>query len=426
MKVSIIIPCTTEYMKFYQQAVDSVKEQTRLAEIVTVQADDMSVGLATNEGVRRAQGDYVMRLDCDDYLHPYAVQIMLNHLETAPNIVAVYSDYWHADENGHTSIVGHQNVPPHPGCMMIRKWAFDTVGGFYNLPRQEGTDFYYRLTKHHEVNHIPLPLWYYRRHREQMSNAHNEVVKARHEVKEQHQKQTEKILAIIPARGGSKGIPRKNLIKLDGLPLVVHAIRMAKSSKHDILIAVSTEDKEIREVAEAEGVSVIHRPPGEAGDEVNLITVAKSAMITVGATFAADIVVTIQPTAPWTPVEALDCGLSRMLKDPSLDAVVSMSEIIGRHPYRLYKQINAWPNLYQPFFPDVAEAFLQRQDRPKAFQFTGGFYCRRRHLLENWSGDGFALGSWEGIEVPTKAGIDIDTRFDLWLAEAVKEHWSEL
>lgn len=424
MRVSVIIPRTTEYLRFYPKAVESVQSQQREAEIITINADGLSVGEATNLGVSQSKADYVMRLDCDDWLHPMAIQIMVNYLEAHPQVAAVYSDYQIADEDGNPGEFAKQTIPPHPGCMLIRRYDFHAIRGFdETLTRQEGTDFFYRLAKYKQVDHIELPLWHYRQHGGQMSKAHNSVVQARHEVNDMHEQPSTKILAIIPARGGSKGIPRKNLIKLDGVPLMTHAIRMAKQSKHHILIMVSTEDQEIAEVARQAGVAVLNRDPADAEDEVNLITVAKHGMEQTDTIMRSDIVVTIQPTAPWMPVEALDNALSRMLEEPDLDAVVGVSEILGKHPYRLYSRTGK--SSFTPFFPAQAEAYLQRQDREKAYQFVG-LYCRRRHLLEEWSGEGFALGKWQGEVVPPKAGIDIDSRFDLYLAEAVREHWGEL
>ena len=422
MKVSIIIPRTTAYADFYADAVESVQTQEREAEIITIKADGLSVGRATNIGVRQSSGEYVMRLDCDDWLHPFALQVMVNYLDAHPQFVAVYSDYLLPNE-GHPPIIVEQCSPPHPGCMLVRRGAYDRIKGFdETLTRQEGTDFYYRLHAEGPIAHIPIGLWYYRQHDGQMSNQHNEVVQARHEVNDIHEKEQTRILAIIPARGGAKGIPRKNLIKLDGLPLVTHAIRMAKKSKHDMMIALSTEDEEIAQVGLDEGIAVLDRDPADATDEVNLITVAKHGMEAMDGIFKADIIVTIQPTAPWMPTEALDGALDRLLAAPDLDAVVSMSEITGRHPYRLYSRTGEAD--FTPFFPAQAEAYLQRQDRIAAYQFSG-MYCRRRHLLEEWTGEGFALGNWQGEVVPMKCGIDIDNRFDLYLAEAVRTHWEE-
>jgi CMP-N-acetylneuraminic acid synthetase len=422
MRVSVILPMTPAYAEFVPAAQRSIKNQSILVEMVSFTALG-NVAQATNEGAREASGEYIMRLDCDDYLHPLAAEIMLNYLDAHADVAAVYSDYWEIDENGTEGDIISQRVPPHPGCMMIRKDAFERVSGFdESLSRQEGADFYYRLAQVYSVKHLNIPLWYYRRHDKQMSNSHNEVIKARHEIKELHRKQSEKILALIPARGGSKGIPRKNLVLLNGQPLIVHAIKMAKKSKHDILICVSTEDDEIASVAECEGVQVMDRPISYARDNVDLITVAKHSMEAMDKTFRADIVVTIQPTAPFTPVSALDNALTSLIETPDLDAVVSMSEVIGKHPYRMYRQTG--DQRYTPFFENWSECYLQRQDRPKAYQFTGGFYARRRRLLERWTGKGFALGSWEGELVSPQP--DIDTPMDLWLARAMMEHQEDL
>ncbi len=133
--------------------------------------------------------------------------------------------------------------------------------------------------------------------------------------------------------------------------------------------------------------------------------------------YEADIIVTIQPTAPYTPVEALDAALDRLAQDADLEAVVSVSEAHGKHPFRLYSRTGE--RTFTPFFPAQAESYLQRQDRGVAYQFTGGFYARRRHLLEQWAGEGFALGRWEGVTVSKREGIDIDTPLDLLVAQAI-------
>lgn len=418
MKVSIILPVVEKYSHFAKEAEASIDAQTIPVEKIIIDANGKNVAQASNEGAAKAKGQYIMRLDCDDKLHLAAIQLMINYLDMNPACAAVYSDYYEVNEKGEIAGIVEVKDIPHPGCMLIKKSYFDEVGGFNEaLQRQEGTDFYYRLSQIGEIYHLDLPLWHYRRHGKQMSNQHNEVIKARHEVKDTHNHSAEKILAIIPARGGSKGIPRKNLVKLDGLPLMVHAIRMAKSSRHDLYIVVSSEDDEILEVAKAEGVAVIERPQEDAEDDVNLITVAKHTMEQVASEFKADIVITIQPTAPFQPVEALDSALDRMLANPEIDAVVSMTENLGRHPYRLYHHLE--DNLYGCFFKEEAEMFPQRQDRPQDYMFTGGFYARRRKVLEEWNGEDFALGNWEGELVTQEQGIDIDTKFDLLLARAL-------
>lgn len=423
MKVGIVIPTIEKYRKYTEEAVQSVINQELPCDFVCVKADGMTVGKATNIGVAQlpASCEYVMRLDCDDYLHPMAALVMSTMLDRNPDHPCVYTGFWTV--SGEQTTLGEQPYPPHPGCMMIRRSVFELVGGFSDMPRQEGTDFWYRINApglgYYYPLSITLPLWYYRRHGENASNAHNEVVKARQEIREAHES-VPKILCVIPARGGSKGIPRKNLEAVGGIPLVARTIKTAKDCKHSMLVVVSTEDHDIALLAYREGVdAVIDRPADLASDEVSLVPVAKHAMEHLDRSgWAPDIVVTMQPTAPFTAPGHVDEALNILEAQEDLDSVVTVCEM-ARHPYRSYSLVGG--QLY-PFFVRESEKFLQRQDRKlNAYQFTGGVYARRRHLLDNWEG-GFAIGATGAVVVPRSYGVDIDDYLDLWLARAIAEN----
>ena len=109
-----------------------------------------------------------------------------------------------------------------------------------------------------------------------------------------------KILVVIPARGGSKGIPRKNIRLLDHKPLISYSIDIAKSSAYVDDVVVSTDDSEIALLSEKFGASVIRRSPELAGDDVPLDPVVYEAMVQKEKlTFDEyDLVITIQPTSP--------------------------------------------------------------------------------------------------------------------------------
>ena len=113
MKVSVIIPHSAEYKPFYHDAVRSVRRQSYGADIINVEMDEHT-GLTTaaNIGAARAEGEYIMRLDCDDKLHPLAIFTMMTHLERNGHHAAVCSDYWEMDKDGNVGNVVKQPDPP--------------------------------------------------------------------------------------------------------------------------------------------------------------------------------------------------------------------------------------------------------------------------------------------------------------------------
>ena len=236
-----------------------------------------------------------------------------------------------------------------------------------------------------------------------------------------------RILTVIPARAGSKGVLNKNLRLLGGIPLIAHSIRMALSCDTPMRIVVSTDSEEIAEVARKEGAEVPFLRPAElAQDDVAIIPVIQHAMRFMDdQRWSPDIVVSLQPTAPFTPALALDRGIHRLQDDDQIDSAVSVTLISGFHPFRAYSLMQ--DDLLEPLTEYTSEKYLQRQDRPLAYGFTGGFYIRRRQLLDVWEGKGFALGEQSvGEVVPEHAAVDINTPMDMLLAESVIAHRLEL
>lgn len=228
------------------------------------------------------------------------------------------------------------------------------------------------------------------------------------------------VLLVIPARGGSKGIPRKNLQPIAERPLISYAIEHALAATMVDRVVVSTEDAEIAEVARSWGADVpFMRPTELAQDHVSLIPVilhAARAMDELG--WHATVVVSLQPTAPLLRLQTIDAGV-RMLLSTGCDSVVSVRKVIHNHPYRVQQMDSA--GCIKPLFPE-GEQYLQRQDLPVFYALSGGLYVRKRQLLEDWSGDDFCLGKdRRGIEVDAHEALDIDSPLDLALFRALIE-----
>lgn len=224
-----------------------------------------------------------------------------------------------------------------------------------------------------------------------------------------------KTLLVIPARGGSKGIPRKNLQMLQGEPLISYSIRAALRSRSEQVI-VSTDDEEIREVAISYGAQVpFLRPAQLSGDEVSLIPVLQHAVEIMQKLHGPiQWVCCLQPSAPLISPETVNRCLE-ILHTENCDSVVTVRQVLHNHALRSYSLLA--DGRLSPLFPE-GQTFLQRQELPTLFALTGGFYARKSSLVTEWSGRDFALGeNCKGVVVSDSESLNIDAPIDLEFAD---------
>ena len=215
-----------------------------------------------------------------------------------------------------------------------------------------------------------------------------------------------KILVVIPARGGSKRIRRKNIRLLADKPLIYYAINIAKSSQYVDDVVVSTEDPETSKIAEKFGASVIRRSPDLAGDQIPIDPVVFDATVQKEklAFDEYDIVITLQTTSPLLRTETLDKAIEKF-KNFDIDTVIS---VIGdKH---LSWGFNEKDNR---FFPLYSER-LNQQYLPKEYIETGGIFATRRSFITPNSRLG---NNVDLIEVSREESIDITSFEDWWVAE---------
>lgn len=215
-----------------------------------------------------------------------------------------------------------------------------------------------------------------------------------------------KILVVIPAKGGSKGIPRKNIRLLNNKPLISYSIDIAKSSEYVDDVVVTTDDSEIALLSEKFGASVIRRSDELSGDEVSLDQVVYDAMIKKEklAFDEYDIVITLQPASPLLKSSTLDKAIEKF-EDFDIDSVISVVD--DRHLSWGYDEEN------QRYFPNYYER-KSREFLPKDFRETGAILASRRRFINEISRLGNNL---DLIEVSREESVDIDNYEDWWLAE---------
>ncbi len=183
-----------------------------------------------------------------------------------------------------------------------------------------------------------------------------------------------KILALIPARGGSKRVPRKNIKELGGKPLLAYTIEQGKASKYIDRLIVSTDDEEIVKVAKEYGAEVPFTRPAElAGDAVTDFPVFVHTLewLRDHEQYRPDIVVQLRPTHPLRKPEDIDRAIELLAEHPEADSVRTIKEP-DQTPYKMYKIGDG--EFLEPLLPipGVPESFnLPRQKLPKAYEHVG-------------------------------------------------------
>ncbi len=218
------------------------------------------------------------------------------------------------------------------------------------------------------------------------------------------------VLAIIPARGGSKGVPRKNLRPLAGKPLIAWTIAAAQKSAYIDRLILSSEDAEIIAVAKAWGCEAPFIRPAElARDDTPGIDPVLHAL---DALPGYDYVVLLQPTSPLRETADIDGGIFRCA-DGDAPACVSVSPP-AQHPYWTYR-IDEEGRM-SPLFDNIP---ARRQDLPDVYALNGAVYVARtldlRHTRD------FLMPGAVAFVMPDARALDIDTPADLALAECLLE-----
>ena len=214
-------------------------------------------------------------------------------------------------------------------------------------------------------------------------------------------KPTLKTLIIIPARGGSKGIPRKNLRPLNGKPLLSYVIATCKASRHQPDVYVSSEDAEILFLATRHGALTHQRNPALADDRTTLDPVILSAWKEIEELHHVqyDVIITVQPTAPLLSTETLDLAIDRFLKLHTVDCLLSARRVAHL----------SWKKQGEDYIPNFTKRVNRQELEPQYFE-TGAFFINRREsLLRN---NQRVAGNVQVYEIPDKEAIDIDTAED--------------
>lgn len=208
------------------------------------------------------------------------------------------------------------------------------------------------------------------------------------------QEKVHSILGVIPARGGSKGVPRKNILTVASKPLLVWTIEAARQSKLLSRWVVSTEDVEIAETARRHHAEVLPRPPELATDEASTVSVLQHALEQI----PAEVVVVLAPTSPIRRGGLIDACIEKFFAEGA--------DSLG--------------TVHKDYSYEYGQDMPRRQEiRPRLVD-NGNVYVLRAEVIwaGRWLGDRLAV-----FETTREEGMEIDDEFDLWLTEQVLAKW---
>ena len=219
-----------------------------------------------------------------------------------------------------------------------------------------------------------------------------------------------KALGIIPARGGSKTIPRKNLVPLLGQPLIRYTFQAAKQSLLLDRVILSTDDEETAAFARSEGIQVpFIRPASLAGDTASMLPVLQHALEAL-LPYRPDVLVLLQPTSPLRTAAHIDAAI-RLLQEQSADSVVTVVEV--PHQFNPVSVMLMSNGVLTPY--SSGPQILRRQDKPKVYARNGpAVLVTRTEVVESGNLYGPKVS---GLEMSKTDSIDIDDSDDLATAK---------
>jgi len=228
----------------------------------------------------------------------------------------------------------------------------------------------------------------------------------------------QKIVVIIPARGGSKGVPRKNIKLLNGRPLISYAINVALKSKYIDRVIVSTDDKEIAKIAQKYKAEVpFLRPVELAEDSSPTLGVLQHAIkyLEEKEKYKPDFVVLLQPTSPLILVSDINKAIEKIIKTKA-NSCVSVCEISER-PEWMFTFEDTEGDRIKPFLKKNNKK-TNRQDLPKIFRLNGAIYVTKKNILMKENKITDKINS-SAILMPIERSVDIDRPVDFCIIESI-------
>lgn len=451
-KVTVYIPCH-KYGHFLAQAVESVLVQIygdweliiiddasvdETAEIAdyyaTLHPDRIRVlrhaparGLqaCANLALEAARGDYITRLDADDFLDESALLVLATYLDRHPDVGLVYPNYTYVNEQG--DFLGIENrkkigkeaqlldLPAHGACTMVRKRVLKSIGGYNeSYDCQDGYELWLKVLHRFQVANVSTALFYYRQHSESVSRDEERILAARRRIKRDLVEQNAgkvkpRIVAVVPAKNTYENLPNIVLEEFAGRHLVDYTLESARKVGTFETIFVTTDDPRVVEYCgEFAGVLAVMRPTELSLPEARLSHVLHDAVLRLEQEhdIYPDILVLLSVHSPLRRPEHIRKAIDTLLLY-NVDSVISVYEDYDLH-------FAHGKNGLEP----VNMGMLQRLrlEREALYVDNGAIKVLWRDVVTETDMYGRKVGH---IVMPLQESFQIKSPFDAWMIEQI-------
>lgn len=226
----------------------------------------------------------------------------------------------------------------------------------------------------------------------------------------------DEVWGIIPARGGSKSIPKKNIVDLGGRPLIEYVIKAAQASKYVTRVICSTDDKEISAVCRKHNVEVFNRPKHLCHDLTPVKDVLVDLLNDIGEKegAVADILPLLQATSPFILPEQIDKCIEYLKENDNADSSQTVSDF--PHNFHAFNQRIIENGMVKFRFSEERKKYYNKQTKPKHYIYGNLIVTRSRTLLEKDE----IFGEYSiPLEIPYMYALDVDSSYDLKLANLI-------
>lgn len=453
-KVTVYIPAYN-YGRFLDAAIQSVLKQTmddwELIVIDDGSTDDTSeilapygthpkirvleqenrgLNITNNIALRIARGEYLMRLDADDFLDENILLVLSHVLDTKPGVGLVYPDYYHVNEDGEiTEIVRRQKIgeevdlldlPAHGACTMIRKEVLLEIGGYFEeFDRQDGYSMWLKFTERHRPYNVNLPLFYYRRHGESLSKSQRLILETRRKIKrrvveEMNLTRKPEVLALVPVIVDAGFTPGNPFTRLMGKSLLERTLEQIQEARSVDRVVVSSNDEEVMAyVQRLEGVEGLIRPEELAKSTAKMGDTALHVLRTLEEQgYIPDAVCVCCINTPFRRGRHIDKAVDTMTIF-GVDTVISITEDISFFYHH-------GKNGLTPVNGSLQRTL--RLERKALFKENGAIFLNRVDTV--WAGK--FLGEKIGhITMLPEESVRINSDYEFWLAEKIAAEWMQ-